>query len=415
MKTINTGHYFEPVDEEEKITYELWKKIMIDAVTERASDIHLEPYRSDSAIRLRVDGTLREISRQSNDVLKALVRIIKKMGNLNPDIEALPQDGKIIFKTDKVDGKEKAFDFRISTFPTVFGEKIVLRILDPGRVEFALKEGLSYIGFSEDNLKLMESILSKPYGLVIFSGPAGSGKTTTAYSALAHLVRKTGGMCNIISLEEPVEYVLEGVNQTRVDSDGEFNYLSAMRSMMRQDPDIVFVAEVPDFPSAQMLLQAALTGHLILTQVNSSDAAQAIYSFFEMGVEPYLISMILEGVISQRLARMICPKCKKEIPARKELIERIRDDIDNPDDITHFYRGEGCEYCKGSGYRGRTGIYQVIPRNDKLIDFLTKKPNPTEIRDEMDRLGIPSLRKMAIRKAVEGIITLEEALRCTWI
>jgi len=335
------------------------------------------------------------------------------MANLNPDVEHIPQDGKILIKTDKIEDKEKTFDIRLCTFPTVFGEKLVMRILDQANVEYALKGGLSYVGFEGDDLKKMESILSRAYGLIIFAGPGGSGKTTSAYASLAHLVRKCKGACNILSLEHPVEYILDGINQTQVNPDGEFTYSRALRSAMRQDPDIIFVSDIPDQATAQMVTQAALTGHLILTQLPASDAAHAIHLFIEKGVEPYLVSMILEGVVAQRLARKICPECKEEIPVNLNLLNRLKDSVDDFGQITHFYKGKSCNQCRGSGYRGRTAIYQVISRDEQLLEFITRKPTPQELREEIQRLGYPSLKKAAVQKAIEGVITLEEALRVT--
>lgn len=408
---IEKPYPFAPADEGEKLSLDLVNKILVDAALERASDVHLEPMRNDAVIRYRVDGSLREITRHSGESLHSIIRVIKKLANLNPDVEQVPQDGRILIKSEQLG--DKLLDFRISTFPTIFGEKLVLRILDPKNVEHTLKEGLPFIGFTGKNLEMIEAMLSKAYGLIIFSGPAGSGKTTTAYAALSHLVRKCNGICNIVSLENPVEYILDGVIQTQVNQEGEFNFANAMRSMMRQDPDIIFLGDVPDQPAAQMVVQAVLTGHLVLIQMSAQDTAHTIYNFIEMGVEPYLVSMILEGVVTQMLARKICSQCKEEIPASKDLLNRLSDCIDDIDSISHFYRGKGCESCKGTGYRGRTALYQVIPRNQELLDFITKKPGLPEIRQKMVDLGFISLKKAAITKALEGEITMEEAIRVT--
>ncbi len=406
---IEKPYPFAPADEGEKLALELANKILVDAALERASDIHLEPMRNDAKIRYRIDGSMREITNHSGESLHSIIRVIKKLANLNPDVEQVPQDGRILIKSDQLG--DKLLDFRISTFPTIFGEKLVLRVLDPKNVENTLKEGLPFIGFTGKNLEMLESMLSKPYGLIIFSGPAGSGKTTTAYAALSHLVRKCNGACNIVSLESPVEYILDGVIQTQVNQEGEFNFANAMRAMMRQDPDIIFLGDVPDQPAAQMVVQAVLTGHLVITQMSASDTAHTIYNFVEMGVEPYLVSMILEGIVTQRLARKICSHCKEEIPVNKDLLGRLSDCIDDPTGITRFYRGKGCDNCKGTGYRGRTALYQVITRNQELLDFITKKPGLPEIREKMEELGFSSLKKAAVMKALEGEITMEEAIR----
>ena len=408
---ITESFDFSPVDEEEKLSFELVSKIMLDAALERASDIHLEPAKNESVIRYRIDGVMQEITRQKSEVHQAMIRIIKKMAKLNPDLEDLPQDGRVIAKTEQFGEKVKTLDYRISTIPTIYGEKVVFRILDPKNVEHTLSEGLPYIGFSGKNLEQLEKILSKAYGLVIFAGPPGSGKTTTVYASLAHLVRKCKGKCNLVSLENPVEYVLEGVIQTQLNFDKMFNYENGLKAVMRQDPDIIFVSDIPDLGTANMVMQSALTGHLVLTQMAASDAAHAIYNFIEMGVEPYLVSMILEGIIAQRLARRICPKCREKVSVNKALLSRIKDCIDDIDKVEHFYRGKGCEHCKGTGYRGRTALYQLIPRNQGFLDFLTAKPKLKEIQDKIIELGYPTLNKAAIKKALEGVITLEEAFR----
>lgn len=414
MKLLLGKSPFSPGDEEEKLAFDLLEKVMLDAASERASDIHLEPFRDDSVIRFRVDGVMTEISRHGPNVIKSLIRVAKKISSLNPDVEEIPQEGKIVIDFDRPDGEARTFDFRLSTMPTIFGEKMVFRVLDPSSARRILKGELPAVGLDSEEIKAMEAILAKPCGLVIYSGPSGSGKTTTVYASLAHLANRTRGRCSIMSLEEPVECAIDGVIQTQVNRDGEFNYLRALKAAMRQDPDIVFVADIPDLPAAQMVLQAALTGHLILTQVAAGDAAQAVHNFFKMGVEPYLISMILEGITSQRLVRTICPGCKKKIPAKKEIIHRFREDIDNPEEVTYLYKGEGCPQCRNSGYRGRTAIYQIIPRNEKLVDLMARQPSLAEMRKEMDLLGYPSLRKAAIRKAIEGVTTMEEALRSTY-
>ena len=406
---IEKPYPFAPADDGEKLTLDLVNKILVDAALERASDIHLEPMRNDAVIKYRVDGSMREVTRHSGDALHSIIRVIKKMANLNPDVEQVPQDGRILIKSEQLG--DKILDFRISTFPTIFGEKLVLRILDRKNVEHTLKEGLPYIGFTGKNLEMIETMLSKPYGLIIFSGPSGSGKTTTAYAALSHLEKKCNGACNIVSLENPVEYILDGIIQTQVNQEGEFNFANALRAMMRQDPDIIFLGDVPDQATAQMVAQAVLTGHLILIQMSASDTAHTIYNFIEMGVEPYLVSMILEGVITQRLARKICPKCKEEVPVSKDLLNRLTDCIDDIDSIKHFYRGKGCENCKGTGYRGRTALYQVVTRSQDLLDFIAKKPGLPEIREKMEELGFVSLKKAAVMKAIEGEITMEEAIR----
>ncbi|MCE1245835.1 MAG: GspE/PulE family protein [Firmicutes bacterium] len=408
-------HPFTPADEEEKLAYELWTRIALDAITERSSDIHFEPFRFESHIRYRVDGVLQVISRQTNDSLQALLRVIKKSAGMNPDGSDIPQTGKILFSSDKTGGGEKTWDIRLSTFPTIFGEKLVCRVLDPGSGASVLKGDLSLLGLEGRDLELITGIINKPYGMVAFCGPTGSGKTSTVYAALSLLAKQTENRCHIVTLEEPVEFTIDGVVQSNVDSEGDFNYYRALKALMRQDPDIIFLAGVPDRDTASMALQAALTGHLIMLQLNSSDTAYAIHSMFEMGMEPYLVSMCIEGIISQRLFRKICPDCKQKVSISREVIDRIREDVENPDSVTHVWRGAGCEKCRGTGYRGRMAVYEILPGTVEIREFIAKKPGLAEMREKFKSLGYPTLRKAAIKKALNGETTLEEAIRCACV
>ncbi len=415
MNTYAATHSFIPADEEEKLAYELWNKIALDAITEKSSDIHFEPFRYESIIRYRVDGVLQVVSRQTPDSMKALLRVIKKTAGMNPDITDAPQAGKIIFASNRINNEEKTWDIRLSTLPTIFGEKLVCRVLDPGNAQNVLKGELSLLGITGSDLDLVNGIINKPYGLIVFCGPTGSGKTSTVYAALSHLAQKTENRCHIVTLEEPVEFVIDGVIQSNVDSEGEYNYFRAMKTLMRQDPDIIFIGEIPDRDTASIALQAALTGHLIMIQLNSSDTAYAINTLFEMGMEPYLVSMCIEGIISQRLFRKICPECKQQVPVNREVINRISEDVDDPDSIKNIWRGAGCEKCRGTGYRGRMAIYEILPGTAQIREFIAAKPTLIEMREKFRSLGYPNLRKAAIKKAIEGETTLEEAIRCACI
>jgi type IV pilus assembly protein PilB len=415
MQTYRDIHTFVPADEEEKLTYELWNKIALDAISEKSSDIHFEPFRFESVIRYRVDGVLQVISKQTPESLHSLIRVIKKIANMNPDNDDVPQSGKILFTSNRIDNTERTWDIRLSTFPTLFGEKLVCRVLDPGSAANVLKGGFSWLGLSGSDLEMVNSIINKPYGLVVFCGPTGSGKTSTVYASLSHLAEKSEDRCHIVTLEEPVEFVINGVIQSNIDSEGEFNYFKAMKALMRQDPDIIFIAAVPDKDTASIALQAALTGHLIMLQLNASDTASAIHNLFELGMEPYLVSMCIEGIISQRLFRRICPDCKTEMPINQSVIDRIRDDIDNPDEIKTTWRGTGCEKCRGTGYRGRMAIYEILPGTAEIRDFIASKPTLAAMREKFRAMGYPTLRKAAIKKALNGETTLEEAIRCACI
>ncbi|MBI2265645.1 MAG: type II/IV secretion system protein [Armatimonadetes bacterium] len=410
MTLLHGAFRFIPQDEEQKLAWDLVQRIILDAASERSSDIHMEPCRGDCIIRYRIDGVLREISRHSSSVLQSVSKVLKKLGNMDPDVDQFPQDGKILCEIGLMRGENRVFDFRLSTFPTVSGEKVVMRILDPALVSSAIGGGFEAIGLRGDSAKKMQEILEKPFGLVIFSGPTGCGKTTTVYSSLTHIVGKTGGACNVMSLECPVEYVLDGVTQTLVKPAEEFGYAQAMRAAMRQDPDIISCAEISDLETAQAVVQAALTGHLVLAVLHAPDAPSAALRLSEIGIEPYLVPMALEGIVSQRLLRKICLNCARPSeldPVAKEAFE------ETAAPVPIYYKGAGCEQCRGSGYRGRTGVYEILPRDNHILGLIAQSASPEEIRQEMLRLGCPTLRQAALQLAAEGVTTVEEALRAT--
>jgi type II secretory ATPase GspE/PulE/Tfp pilus assembly ATPase PilB-like protein len=310
------------------------------------------------------------------------------MFNGEPENEADPQDGRILLEADSLGRLE----VRVSTFPTVFGERVRLRLQGAGE-----SLGWDGLGLRGKNRKLLEEILSQPYGLVLLSGPSGSGKSLTARAALTWLAERSAGRHCIMTLEEPVETFLPGVTQTHVDSSGPMGWPQALKGLLRQDPDIIYCGAVPSAAMATQILSAALGGHLVLAQFTSLDAATALQGFAETGLEPlqrHQLGMLWQGLVTQRLARMICPHCKT----------RTADG---------YYRGEGCEQCRQTGMKGRTGVYQIVPREESLAPLLQQSRPLGEIRAELERLGHPSLADCAMQLAREGVITLEEALRCS--
>jgi type II secretory ATPase GspE/PulE/Tfp pilus assembly ATPase PilB-like protein len=399
-------------DEEEKLAQTLANKIFCDAINSKATDVHIEPKQLDTVVRYRIDGFMKEISRHSHASMGSVMKVIKKMACLDIENVEIPQDGKILVSFGKFDDNSKRFDLRVSTFPTHFGEKIVLRLLNARNLEF-YKSGFEKLDFSEEQAEIIKGMLKKPYGLVVFSGPSGSGKTTTCYTSLAFIVEETKGSCNIYSFETPVEVIIDGVIQTTVDPEGQFNYSRALKSVLRQDPDIVFCAEIPDPTTGPPLMELALTGHLVLTQVDASDVSHAIKRLIDKGVEPYLMNSCVEGVISQRLARRICPDCKTKGENKIEVIEKLVDNAEELEKLRFTYRGTGCEKCHNTGYRGRTAIYEILPRDERLSEIIGANPPVEVFRKELKKLGYPSLRDNGLNKAIEGITTIEEVLRAT--
>ncbi|MDQ7821720.1 MAG: GspE/PulE family protein [Candidatus Eremiobacteraeota bacterium] len=406
---MNSLAQFTTKDEEELVAHELSLRIAVDAIAERTSDIHIDPGQKEGVIKYRIDGLLQEISRHPLPVISVLLGVIKKAAALKADEIRTPQEGIVTFTTDKIDKKTVAYTLRIATFPTCFGERMVLRILDPGKVSF-LKGDMGTLGFSEKEEKAIKSILDKPFGLILYTGPTGCGKTTTAYASLGYLHERTKGRCSIISLENPIEYHLEGLVQTTVDS--EFTHAKALKALMSQDPDVIFCGEIQNAETARLLMTLSLTGHLMLSQLHSSDVAGALKRLVDIGIEPYLLGMTIEGVIAQRLMRKICPHCREEVKSSAEIAGSIPGKGDSP---AVLYRGKGCARCHHSGYLGRTAVYEILPRHEKLPELLTRNLSLAELREELRPLFLATLRESALWKAKEGITTVEEALRCSMV
>ncbi len=370
--------------------------LITEAINKRASDIHIEPYEDFMRIRYRIDGVLHEIMSPPIKIKNALISRIKVMSNINIAEKRIPQDGR--FKM-KIRGRE--IDFRVSTLPTIFGEKVVIRILD----REGLKLNLADLGFEIEQLEVFKKAISLPYGMILVTGPTGSGKTTTLYSAILELNRVN---VNISTVEDPVEYNLPGVNQVQVNELAGLTFASALRAFLRQDPDIIMVGEIRDLETAEISVKAALTGHLVFSTLHTNDAPSTVGRLVDMGVEPYLVSSSVVLVVAQRLVRKICENCKEETRPARALIEElgIKEDI-------KFYKGKGCPKCNFTGYKGRIGIYEIMEVNQSIRELIVEKSPTDVIRKAAIENGMMTLRESGIEKIKRGITTVEEVIRTT--
>jgi type IV pilus assembly protein PilB len=373
--------------------------LLIQAIRGGASDIHIEPSRKYSVVRLRVDGQMYEALRPRRDMHAALVSRVKVMSKMDIAEHHRPQDGRFQVS---VEGRE--VDFRVSTLPTVLGEKIVMRILDKENLTF----NLDLLGVPPDMLKQLKLLLAKPYGLLLVTGPTGSGKTTTLYSAL-ELIKSVHR--NVVSVEDPVEYQVELVNQIQVDESRSLSFSSALRSILRQDPDIIMIGEIRDADTARIAVQAALTGHLVLSTLHTNDCAGAVHRLMDMGVESYKIAAALVGVVAQRLVRTICQACKTLAYPSAELLETIHYQGDRR---RSFIRGEGCPKCHDTGFAGRTGIYEVMVIDREIRERVAAGADTDTIRDCYRRAGGQTLLEQGIRLAEKEITSLDEVMRVAY-
>ncbi len=370
--------------------------LVLQAVRKCASDIHVEPGRKFATVRYRVDGQLVEVLRPRRDIYPAIVSRIKVMAKMDIAEHRLPQDGRFQVVAD---GKE--VDLRVSTLPTVLGEKVVMRVLDKGRLTFNLDE----LGMPQDVLVVVKDLLRKPYGLVLVTGPTGSGKTTTLYSAL-ELIKSVHR--NIVTVEDPVEYQIELINQVQIESTRGVSFAAALRSILRQDPDVIMVGEIRDAETAQVAVQAALTGHLVLSTLHTNDSAGAVLRLMDMGVESYKLAAALVGVVAQRLVRSICPKCRTTYYPAAEYLEALHY---KGDKRRSFARGEGCRECFDTGFHGRTGIYEVLPSDPELRRLIARDPSIEAIRKWHVEHGHCTLLECGMRLAEAEETSLEEVAR----
>ena len=372
--------------------------IIENAVRSKASDIHIEPFRDKFSVRYRIDGYLHKQFESSKEPLGAMITRVKIMASMDIAEKRIPQDGRIFTK---VDGEE--VDLRVSILPTVNGEKIVMRILD--KEAFMLdKETLGIVG---NNADLIDKIISKPYGIVLVTGPTGSGKTTTLYSILKELNSEDR---NIITVEDPVEYTIDNINQVSVNSKSGLTFASGLRAILRQDPDIIMIGEIRDSETAEIATRAAITGHLVLSTIHTNDAASSVVRLKDMGIEPYLVASSLMGVISQRLIRKLCPHCKEKYKANdyeKEILG-----LHKESDV-FLYKRIGCTRCSGSGYKGRVGVYEVMEVNNSIRSLIYSDGSVEEIRKVAVENGLITLYKSAVNVVLSGESTIEELMRVT--
>lgn len=386
---------------EEAPVVKLVNAIIVQAIKDKASDIHVEPLKNDLRIRFRVDGLLHEVMSPPKPIQPVLISRLKIMANMDISERRVPQDGRIQLV---VEGKE--FDFRVSTYPTLFGEKIVMRILDKSGTQI----GLEKLGFDPKTREIFEELVQNPYGILLVTGPTGSGKTTTLYSVLQKLNTDEK---HIITLEDPVEYQLDGINQVMVNEKAGLFFDNGLRSILRQDPDIVMVGEIRDFATAEVATNAALTGHLVFSTLHTNDAPAATTRLMDMGIEPYLVASSLVGVLAQRLVRVICANCKEPYQVSSLALRRFGMEIQ--DEKVTLYRGVGCDKCHGTGYKGRQGIFELMHLSDHVRDLITKKESSVVIREVARKEGMKVLVEDCLQKILKGTTTIEEAVRVVFV
>jgi general secretion pathway protein E len=371
--------------------------ILGEAIAENASDIHIETFEKRLVIRFRVDGILREVVQPKRELAALLVSRIKVMAKLDIAEKRIPQDGRISLR---VGGRE--VDIRVSTLPSANGERVVLRLLDKQAGRLSLR----HLGMNEQDRRQLEQAVKKPHGIILVTGPTGSGKTTTLYAALTTLNDRTR---NILTVEDPIEYHLEGIGQTQVNTKVDMTFARGLRAILRQDPDVVMVGEIRDQETADMAVQASLTGHLVLSTLHTNSAIGAVTRLVDMDVEPFLISSSLLGVLAQRLVRVLCNDCKRAYIADAAECELLGV---SPAEAPTLYHAEGCEQCRGLGYRGRTGIYELVLFDDTLRTMVHTRASEQDMLRHARELG-PSIREDGLRKVREGVTTIEEVLRVT--
>ena len=417
FEAAKDGEEFVVVDENEEIdlaqlaqasedapVVRLVNVLLVDSLRRGASDIHVEPYEKDFRIRFRIDGVLYDVMHPPMKMRDALLSRLKIMSKLDISEKRLPQDGRIKIKV-KIDNRSRELDFRVSTLPTLFGEKIVLRLLDKDK----LMLDMTKLGFEQQSLELFQRNISKPYGMVLVTGPTGSGKTNTLYSALQALNTPE---TNIMTAEDPVEFNLPGINQVQMKEQIGLNFAAALRSFLRQDPNIVLVGEIRDFETAEIAIKAALTGHLVLSTLHTNDAPSTISRMVNMGIEPFLVATSVNIIQAQRLIRRVCRDCKEEIHIPVEGLVEIGFSAEEAPEIK-CYKGRGCQTCNGTGFKGRVGLYEVMEVTDELRELIIIGASAIELRKKAIELGMITLRHSGLYKLREGITTIEEVVKET--
>jgi len=376
--------------------------IITNALEQRASDIHIEPFENRLVVRYRIDGVLHEVESPPRRFSAAVISRIKIMANLDIAERRLPQDGRIRLR---VQGKE--IDLRVSTVPTMHGESVVMRILDKGGVALDFQK----LGFYDDTLEMFKRVLMEPHGILLVTGPTGSGKTTTLYTALETLNKPD---VKILTVEDPVEYQMPGINQIQVKPQIDLTFANALRSIVRQDPDVIMIGEIRDLETAQIAVQSALTGHLVLSTVHTNDAASTVNRLLDMGVDDYLLTSTVIGILAQRLVRTLCPQCKEPYTALPEIVEELglRRIARSTGDITLWHE-KGCAECAHTGFMGRISVMEMLPMTDPLRSLVMKHATSTDLRKEAIREGMVTMYEDGLRKALDGVTTFEEVLRVT--
>jgi len=377
-------------------------QIFTEAVKDRATDIHLEPFQDELRTRFRIDGVLYDINIPESIKFfhAAIVSRIKVMAQLNIAERRLPQDGRI-----KIKVSNEELDLRISTLPTAFGEAVHIRILSP---HFFLE--LEKLGLLPEDLKMIEAVIRKPHGIVFVTGPTGSGKSTTLYASLARINSNT---IKIITVEDPIEYQLKGVNQIQVNPKIGLNFATGLRHILRHDPNVMMVGEVRDYETAEIAIRAALTGHLVFSTLHTNDAAGAVTRLLDMGIEPFLVSSSLECLMAQRLVRLICPKCKTPVKSKHEILQHLKGEIEVDPERQEIYEGKGCPECRFTGYRGRTGIYEVLMITEPIRELILERASSQQIKQKAIAQGMRTLRQDGLQKVFKGLTSFNELVRVT--
>ncbi len=378
-------------DKEEAPIVKLFNVILLQALRERASDIHIEPEHDKVRVRFRVDGVLHEEVGMPTYMHAPIVSRVKVLSKMDIAESRIPQDGRF-----EINDEERAIDFRVSTFPSAFGEKVVIRILDKNSMLYTLPD----IGFSEKNLKIFRELAHKPHGIILITGPTGSGKSSTLYATLLEINNKE---INIMTVEDPIEYELDGITQSQVNTKAGLTFASALRSILRQDPDVILVGEIRDSETAEIAIQSSLTGHLVFSTLHTNDSAGAVVRLVDMNIEPFLIASSLEGVMAQRLVRTICKKCKTIVDAPDEFKEKYN--------LDKMVKAQGCKACNGTGYKGRTGIFELLVIDEELRKMISNRASADDIRKYSMAHGTKSLFEDGLDKVRAQVTTLDEVLR----
>jgi type IV pilus assembly protein PilB len=376
--------------------------ILIKAIKMGVSDIHIEPYEKSFRVRYRLDGVLRKAMGLPLKIRNAIISRIKIMSKLDIAERRLPQDGRIKLKL----GKKKDMDFRVSVLPCLFGEKVVMRLLDKSNLQLDMTK----LGFEEQALADFQNALHKPFGMILVTGPTGSGKTTTLYSALHQLNQISE---NIMTAEDPVEFNLAGINQVQMHDEIGLNFAAALRSFLRQDPDIIMVGEIRDYETAEIGVKAALTGHLVLSTLHTNDAPSTINRLLNMGIEPFLVSSSVILILAQRLLRRICAGCKQPVEVNPQALIELGFKPEEAETMT-VYHGKGCAVCSGTGYKGRVALYEVMPISERIRDLILQGASTSEIKNAAVEGGMNTLRMSGLAKVKQGQTTIEEVIRVTF-